>query len=184
MNDSHLKETTLSSEDIFQGKLLHIKRDRVQLPDGSEAVREYTVHPGAVLIVPCLANGKLLFERQFRYPLQRVFVEFPAGKIDPHETSMNCARRELLEETGYRANKLEWAATTHTVISYSTEYIEVYFADELEYVGQQLDHGEFVETFELSLTEAMAWQQESKITDAKTVLALLLYYRRRQNYGR
>src|SRR5574343_420639 len=103
-DDAHLVETTVSSETVFQGKLLHVKRDRVQLPDGNESIREYITHPGAVVILAVQDNGRLLFERQFRYPLRRVFVELPAGKIDRHEHELDTARRELREETGYKAH--------------------------------------------------------------------------------
>jgi ADP-ribose pyrophosphatase len=99
-DDGHLIETRVASECVFEGKLLHVRRDRVRLPDGGEATREYIVHPGAVLVVPVLADGRLVVERQFRYPLNRVFIEFPAGKLDPGETPCSAANRR---GTGYRA---------------------------------------------------------------------------------
>ena len=103
MKDAHLIETTVSSTDVYRGKLLHVKSDVVRLPDGSNATREYIVHPGAALIIPVLPDGRLLMERQFRYPIGRVLIEFPAGKLDPGEEMLVTAQRELLEETGYRA---------------------------------------------------------------------------------
>ena len=102
-NDAHLIETKVSSEQVFDGKLLHVRRDTVRLPDGSLATREYVVHPGAVLIVPVLPDGRLVVERQYRYPVGQVFIEFPAGKLDPGEAEIATARRELAEETGYAA---------------------------------------------------------------------------------
>ena len=102
-DDSHLIETRVSSEAVFDGKLLHVRRDTVRLPDGSLATREHVVHPGAVLIVPVLPDGRLVVERQYRYPLDRVFIEFPAGKLDPGETDLATAQRELIEEAGYTA---------------------------------------------------------------------------------
>ena len=175
--DAHLVETKIASEDIFKGKLLHVKRDTVRLPDDATATREYIVHPGAVMIVPRLPDGKLLFERQYRYPLDRIFIEFPAGKIDEDETPEATARRELLEETGYEAAHWSYLATLHPLITYSTERIDIYLADELTHVGAQLDHGEFVETFSATLDQALAWLDRGEITDVKTMLGLLLLAR-------
>ena len=103
MDDSDLIEHTVSSEPVYDGKLLHVRRDTVRLPDGHEAVREWITHPGAVVVIPVLDNGKLLFERQFRYPLRRIFIELPAGKIDTGEHPLDTAKRELREETGHQA---------------------------------------------------------------------------------
>jgi ADP-ribose pyrophosphatase len=172
-----LREIGLDSEDVFRGRLLHVKRDTVRLPDGSEATREYIVHPGAVMIMPRLPDGKLLFERQFRYPHQRVFIEFPAGKIDSGEDPLATAKRELVEETGYTAAGWAYVATMHPLITYSTEYIAIYAADELAYLGARPDAGEFVETFAASLDEALGWLDRGEVTDAKTMLGLLLLAR-------
>lgn len=178
--DAHLVERQIDSEDVFRGSLLHVKRDTVMLPDGNTATREYIVHPGAVMIVPWLADGKLLFERQFRYPHRRVFIEFPAGKIDRGEDPLATAKRELLEETGYTAARWTFMTTMHPLITYSTEHIDVYRADELTQVGAMPDTGEFVETFSASLDTALAWLDRGDITDVKTMLGLLLLARGRQ----
>ena len=114
-DDSHLIETKVSSEPVFDGKLLHVRRDTVRLPDGKLATREYIVHPGAVLIVPVLPDGRLVIERQYRYPLDRVFIEFPAGKLDPGEEELVTAQRELEEEAGYVATTWTPLGTIHTV---------------------------------------------------------------------
>src|SRR5438093_3683841 len=106
--DAHLIEREQASRDVYRGKLLHVKLDDVVLPDGAHAKREYIVHPGAVAVVPRLPDGKLLLERQYRYPLRRVFIEIPAGKLDPDESALACAQRELREETGYRAQQWEY----------------------------------------------------------------------------
>ena len=176
-DDRHLVETTVASADVFHGQLLHVRRDTVRLPDGGEAVREYIVHPGAVMILPQLPDGRLLLERQFRYPLARVFIEFPAGKIDPGEDPLTTAKRELTEETGYTAASWTHVATLHPLITYSTERIEVFLAEGLSYVGARLDHGEFVETFAARLEEALDWVDRGEITDVKTMLGLLLLAR-------
>jgi ADP-ribose pyrophosphatase len=176
--DAHLVETRIASEDVFEGKLLHVKRDTVRLPDGETATREYIAHPGAVMVIPRLPDGKLLLERQFRYPLARIFIEFPAGKIDPGEEPATTAARELVEETGYTAERWSHIGTLHPLITYSTERIEIYTADALTFVGARLDAGEFVETFTATLEEALAWIDRGEVTDVKTMLGLLLLARR------
>ncbi len=176
--DSHLVETRIASEDVFDGKLLHVKRDTVRLPDGKTATREYIAHPGAVMIIPRLPDGKLVMERQFRYPLARIFIEFPAGKIDPGEDPATTAARELLEETGYTAERWSHIGTLHPLITYSTERIEIYTADALTFVGAKLDAGEFIEILSATLEEALAWIDRGELTDVKTMLGLLLLSRR------
>jgi len=176
--DVHLVETKVSSESVFDGKLLHVRRDTVRLPDGKLATREHIVHPGAVLIVPVLPDGRLVVERQYRYPLDRVFVEFPAGKLDPGEGELATARRELLEETGYKAATWTPLGTIHTLISYTNEKIDFYVAEGLVHVGAQLDDGEFLEIVTMRLDEMLAALDRGEITDGKTVAALLLYARR------
>jgi ADP-ribose pyrophosphatase len=177
--DAHLVETRLDSEEVFRGRLLHVRRDAVRLPDGGHATREFVVHPGAVMIIARMADGSLLLERQYRYPLQRVFIEFPAGKIDAGEDLLAAATRELTEETGYVAARWEHLATMHPVISYSTEKIEIFMADELTQTGARPDHGEFIEIISASLDEALQWLDRGLITDGKTMLGLLLLARRR-----
>jgi ADP-ribose pyrophosphatase len=178
IGDAHLVETRIASEDVFEGKLLHVKRDIVRLPDGKTATREYIAHPGAVMIIPRLPDGKLLLERQFRYPLARIFIEFPAGKIDPGEDPAATAARELLEETGYVAERWSHIGTLHPLITYSTERIEIYTADALTFIGAKLDAGEFIEIFSATLEEALAWIDRGEVTDVKTMLGLLLLARR------
>ena len=177
-HDPHLVEVCVSSEPVFDGTLLHVRRDHVRLPDGKLATREYIVHPGAVVMIPVRDDGRLVVERQYRYPLQRVFIEFPAGKLDPGEDALDTARRELLEETGYTATTWTRLGVIHPVISYSTEAIEMYIARGLSHVGARLDAGEFLEIIDLGVDEMLALVDASEITDAKTVAALLLYARR------
>lgn len=172
-HDSHLIESEIDSETIFRGALLHVRKDRVTLPNGKESVREYIVHPGAVVILAFLPNGKLLFERQFRYPLRRVFLELPAGKIDPGEAIIDTARRELLEETGYVARDWEYLGVMHPCIGYSDERIEIFAARNLHLAGEkQLDHNEFLEVVELSPDDARQAVWDGRITDGKTITAL------------
>lgn len=173
LHDSHLIEAEISSETVFDGVLLHVRKDQVRLPNGRSSIREYVVHPGAVVVLAELDNGKLLFERQFRYPLRRVFLELPAGKIDPGEAILDTARRELLEETGYVADTWEYLGVMHPCIGYSDERIEIFRASGLRCVGDQtLDHNEFLEIVELAPDEAKQAVWDGRITDAKTVTAL------------
>lgn len=174
--DAHLIETKLKSQELFSGHFLHAFRDTVALPDGTEATREYFVHPGAVMIIAMLEEPgqalRLVMERQYRYPVQQVMIEFPAGKLDPNELTLQCAQRELFEETGYRAKQWAKAGVMHPVIAYSTEFIEVWFAKDLSLSERQLDEGEFLEVF-LQTPESL--QQDclnGKVTDAKTLTGM------------
>lgn len=172
-HDTHLIESEISSENVFKGVLLDVRKDKVRLPNGKQTVREYIVHPGAVVVLAFLDNGKLLFERQFRYPLRRVFLELPAGKIDPGEAILDTARRELLEETGHVASDWEYVGVMHPCIGYSDERIEIFAARELHRAAEkQLDHNEFLEVLELTPAEARAAVWDGRITDAKTITAL------------
>ncbi|MDR2837467.1 MAG: NUDIX hydrolase [Azonexus sp.] len=172
-DDSGLTETEITSVTTFKGKLLEVRQDRVRLPGGGESLREYVIHPGAVVVLALLDNGKLLFERQFRYPLRRVFLELPAGKIDPGEDIRETARRELLEETGYAANDWRHLGVMHPCIGYSNERIEIFLARNLTRIGPpQLDANEFLEVLELSPAEARQAVWDGRITDAKTISAL------------
>ena len=172
-DDAHLTETRVASQELLRGHFLHVMRDTVRLPDGNEAFREYVIHPGAVMVVAELPDGRLVLERQFRYPVQSVMVEFPAGKLDPGEDSLACARRELLEETGYTARQWARAGVLHPVISYSTEFIDIWFARELTAGERQLDAGEFLDVFSATADELLQWCRDGRVTDAKTLTGML-----------
>jgi ADP-ribose pyrophosphatase len=170
-----LTEHPLSSEQVFDGKLLKVYRDTVRLPDGTQGIREHVKHPGAVAIVPIFDDGSLLLERQFRYPHHRVFIEVPAGKLEPNEPHLETAKRELLEETGYAAQDWQHLGTIHMTIAYTNEAIDIFLARRLKKAGAtQLDAGEFVETLVVPYERALQMIREGEITDAKTVTALLL----------
>ena len=171
--DAHLTETRVASQELLRGHFLHAMRDTVRLPDGKQATREYVIHPGAVMVVAELPDGRLVLERQFRYPVQSVMVEFPAGKLDPGEDSLVCAQRELLEETGYTARQWARAGVLHPVISYSTEFIDIWFARDLTAGQRQLDAGEFLDVFSASTDELLQWCRDGRITDAKTLTGVL-----------
>jgi ADP-ribose pyrophosphatase len=177
MGDRHLVELRQSGREILKGNFLHAFADTVTLPDGSLAVREYVVHPGAVLVIPllrdCQDNIQLVLERQFRYPVGRVMVEFPAGKLDSGEDLLACAQRELLEETGYCARSWAYAGVMHPVIAYSTEVIHIWFARDLQAGEQQLDVGEFLDVFTATPETFFEWCRDGSVTDAKTLTGAL-----------
>lgn len=176
-DDSHLIERKISGEEILKGRFLHAFRDQVLLPNGKAATREYVIHPGAVMVIPLLDDGsgvlKLVLERQYRYPVERVMIEFPAGKLDAGEGVQLCAERELLEETGYTAGAWARAGVTHPVISYSTEFIDIWFARDLKLGPRKLDEGEFLDVFTATPAEFLQWCREGRVTDAKTLAGAL-----------
>lgn len=176
MTDSHLLEERISGEEILKGGFLNAFRDKVSLPDGSHSFREYIRHPGAVMVVPLLEDGnqlRLVLERQFRYPVGQVMLEFPAGKLDAGEDTLFCAQRELQEETGYTASQWAYAGLIHPVIAYSTEIIEIWFARGLQQGQRHLDEGEFLEVMTSTPEELLSWILEGKVTDSKTVAGIL-----------
>ena len=170
---SHLCERRIEAVDAWRGAFLDVRRDRVALPDGSRADREYIVHPGAVMVVALLGDDRVVVERQWRYPMERAMLEFPAGKLEPGEPVLGCAVRELAEETGYRAREWARAGVLHNAISYSTEGIEIWFARGLEAGERKLDAGEFLDVFDLSVDEVDEAARRGEITDAKTLVGLL-----------
>lgn len=171
--ESHLREDTVSSEVVYQGDFLTMKRDVVRLPDGKQASREYVVHPGAVMVVAILPDDRLVMERQYRYPVGQTMIEFPAGKLDPGEGGLACAQRELWEETGYKATHWAKAGVMHPVIGYATEFIEVWFAQGLMLHERHLDEGEFLDVYAASLQELEASFRDGSLTDAKTVVGMM-----------
>ena len=170
---SHLRETCIEARRAWRGTFLDVRSDRVALPDGSETCREYIVHPGAVMIVPLLGDDRVVVERQWRYPMGRAMLEFPAGKLEPGEPVLECAVRELTEETGYRAAEWARAGILHNAIAYSNEGIEVWFARGLTLGPRALDAGEFLEVDSASQAELEELAMRGELTDAKTLIGLL-----------
>lgn len=176
-SSSHLTEDRVDSHELFRGLFLHAKCDHVRLPDGTLAAREYIVHPGAVMVIPLMdtldSAPEVVLERQFRYPVGRTMVEFPAGKLDAGEGSWACAQRELREETGYTAKHWAKAGTLHPVIGYSTEFIDVWFAKGLRAGPRELDAGEFLDVFTAPVSSFLVACHDGTVTDAKTLVGAL-----------
>lgn len=176
MDDHHLREETIASTELLLSHFLHVMCDTVRLPDGRTASRDYIVHPGAVMVIPLLQTPegwRVVLERQFRYPVQQVMVEFPAGKLDAGEDTLACGQRELREETGYTASEWAHAGVIHPCISYSTEFIDVWFARGLVQGDNHLDAGEFLDVFTATPAELLQLCLSGQVTDAKTLSGAL-----------
>ena len=178
-DDEHLAEKKISGEGVYDGIFLKMKRDTVALPDGQYAVREYLEHPGAVAILAILDDGRVLLERQYRYPIAQAVIEIPAGKLNAGEDPLLCAQRELQEETGYTAKHWSKIRRIHPVISYSTEFIDIYLAEGLSPGPARLDEEEFLDVFAAPLEELLHWVEMGKITDVKTIISTYWLERRR-----
>ncbi|MBI5626233.1 MAG: NUDIX hydrolase [Nitrosomonadales bacterium] len=178
-----LKETRLDTKLMYDGNFIQVRKDNVRMPDGRMSSREYITHLGAVAVLAMLDNGNLVMERQFRYALQREFIELPAGKIDHGEDILLCAQRELLEETGYVASEWTHLTTVWPCIGYADERMEYFIARGLTYQGRNPDDGEFLEVFELPLPEAIEWIRLGKINESKTIVGLLLLEKTLANWG-
>jgi ADP-ribose pyrophosphatase len=172
-SDRHLAETAISRQEVFKGRFLHVVREHVRLPDDSTATREFVLHPGAVAVVPILDDGRVVMERQWRHPVGRVIVEFPAGKIDAGEERLACAKRELQEETGYSAREWAFAGQLHPVVAYSDEFIDVWFARGLTLGRRNLDAGEFLDVIAVEPAQLLEWCRTGVVSDAKTLMGTL-----------
>jgi ADP-ribose pyrophosphatase len=173
VKNGHLVETKISSEQVYNGSFLNILRDTVLLPNGRQATREFVVHPGAVVVIAMLDDGRVVLERQHRYPVGQVMVEFPAGKLDAGENPQFCGQRELLEETGYSAREWAYAGPMQIAIAYSDEVIHMYFAKGLTLGDRKLDEDESLDVFTATPAELLAMCGQGLVTDAKTLTCAL-----------
>lgn len=173
--DKNLIEKKISGENIFDGVLLHVRRDEVELPNGHKSVREWIKHPGASSVIPLLPDNQIILVRQFRYPVNQVTLEVPAGKLDaPGEDPVECAKRELSEETGYTAGKIWKLTTIATTVGFSDEIIHLYAATDLKSGKQHTDEDEFINTVKVPLTDAIELVETGKIVDSKSIISILL----------
>ena len=172
--DSRLREVKTGSEEIFNGVILHVQRDTVRLPNGNETVREVIRHIGAVCVIPVLENNDVVMERQFRYPLDRVILEIPAGKLDAaDEDRFSAIQRELREETGYTADDWMEIGDFHPAPAYSDEYITMYLARGLHKGQRHLDEDEFLDVYAIPLSDLVEDVMAGRISDAKTQVCIL-----------
>lgn len=178
-NDKNLIEKKISSENVFDGVLLHVRKDEVELPNGHKSVREWIKHPGAASVIPLLPDNQIILVKQFRYPIGEVTLEVPAGKLDIEgEEPIECAKRELSEETGYTAGKLEKLTTIATTVGFSNEVIHLYVATDLTQGEKHPDQDEFINTVKIPLTAALQLVESGKIIDAKSIISILLLAKR------
>ncbi len=169
---SDYTEHRLTTELVYDGAMLKVRKDSVRLPDGGTAGREWVQHPGAVIIIPLLDKNTIVMERQFRYAVGRHLFELPAGKIEPGEQPLATARRELIEECGYTAASWRHLATLHPCVGYSDERFELYLARDLTHVGRALDEGEFLDVVPMAREEIRQAVLDGRITDLKVVAGL------------
>lgn len=169
---TELHEKKLSSKKVFDGELLKICVDEVELSNGKQTVREYNKHPGAAAVIPILPNGKIGLIRQFRYPVNQVLIEVPAGTIDPGENVEETAKRELAEEIGYYPRKLTYLTKINPCVGYSDEVIWIYLGEDLQKIEQNRMYDESLEFYPVSIEEAIEMVRTSKITDVKTIISI------------
>jgi ADP-ribose pyrophosphatase len=170
-------ETTVVQHDILHsGKVVDLYVDTIQLPSGRNAIREVVHHPGGAVAVPVLGDGKLLLIRQFRYPLRKFILELPAGKLDSGQSPLETVKRELEEETGYRAEIMKYEFSFHTSPGFCDEIIHLFLASGLTHVAQRLEEGEHITVESYTLDECLQMIRTGEIADAKTILGILWYH--------
>jgi ADP-ribose pyrophosphatase len=170
---TELKESTVSSEKVYNGTFLDVRKDIVNLPDGNTSTREWINHPGAACVIPIMADGKIALIKQYRYPVQSIMIELPAGKLDIGEKPEVCANRELEEEIGYVANKLTFVTKIHPAIGFANEEMWIFLAEKLVISQKNTDHDEFVELMPTSIEDAIHMVWNGTITDVKTIIGIL-----------
>jgi ADP-ribose pyrophosphatase len=171
--DPHLREQRIARTELLRGNFLHVVRDTVRLPSGSQATREFVLHPGAVMVIGLLDDGHVVLERQYRHPMGAVMLEFPAGKLDAGEASLACAKRELREETGYSAREWAFAGRLSPTVAYSDEIIDIWFARGLTQGVRQLDEEEFLDVFSTTPQDVLDACRDGRIIDGKSLAGAL-----------
>ncbi len=168
-----LSEQTLSSEVVYNGRIITVRKDTVMLENGQQAPRELINHPGGVCVVPLTDNGEVVMVRQFRYAYKKALLEVPAGKLNYGEDSLECGKRELTEETGAVAEKYTYLGKVYPTPAYLDEVIHVYLAQGLSFGEQNLDEDEFLEVERYPLADLVKMVIDNEIEDAKTQIAIL-----------
>ena len=179
MDDKDLIEEKIGEESVFDGVLLHVQRDTVKLPNGHETTREWVRHPGASAVLPILPGGDIVLVKQYRYPVGQVTLEVPAGKLDKNEEPINCAIRELEEETGFVADKIKKLTTIATTVGFSDEVIHLYVAEDLSAGKFNPDDDEFINVVKMPFAEALKKIESGEIFDVKTIISILMYERKK-----
>ncbi len=177
-NSEVKREHVIETKIIYKGKLINVRIDEILLKNGNKYVREIVEHPGAVAILPFLDNDTILMVKQYRRAADKVLLEIPAGTLNKNETPENCALRELEEETGYRAHKIEKLGTFYLAPGYSTEIIYAFLAKELEKQKQRLEIDEDIVVEKVKIKDLLTMINEGKIEDAKTLASLFLFLNR------
>ena len=172
--DAELEEVPVTEDVVFNGRIFNVNRLRVTLPDGREAIRDVVRHPGAVAILALTDDGRICLVRQYRTSLARVTVEIPAGKLDPGEDPLTCAHRELIEETGMKADKMAFLTTIATSDGFTDELIHIYMATGLSFVASSPDDDEYINVDLVPLDELIDAVLDGRIEDCKTVTAALI----------
>ncbi len=174
---SKFTEKTISTREIFDGQILKLRVDEIELPDGRKSTREIIEHAGGVAIVPVTDQGKIILVKQFRKAVDAPILEIPAGKLEPGEKSEECARRELIEETGFAAGNLKKICSVYTSPGYSDEVLQLFLGKQLQYKGNNLDSDEFIEIKKLKSAEIIELIKQEEIKDSKTIIGILSYLR-------
>lgn len=172
--DNHLREILLDSVPVFTGKVINLRVDSVQLPDGKKATREVVEHPGAVAVVPILTDGSIILVKQYRHPVGETTWEIPAGKLDTKEAPELCAHRELEEETGYQAGKMRKLSVFFTTPGFTDEIMYLYMAENLRKTAQKTDDDEFIDVLSISRADALSMIHRGEIKDAKSIIGILM----------
>ena len=168
-----MKEKTLHSKCVFKGSLLDVRNDEVIFPSGSKSTREWINHPGAVCCIPVLENGDICLIKQYRYAIRKYVIELPAGKLEIGETPIDCAKRELEEEIGFEAKRIQFLTMFYPAVGFVNEEMHLFFAEDLKKTNTNLDEDEFIELIPKTLDQAVEMIYSGDITDAKTIIGLV-----------
>ena len=168
-----MKEKTLGSKCVFKGSFLDVRKDKVIFSNGSSSTREWINHPGAVCCIPVFENGEICLIKQYRYAVKKYVIELPAGKLEIGETPIDCAKRELEEETGFEAKKIRFLTMFYPAVGFVNEEMHLFFAEDLKKTNTNLDEDEFIELIPKTLDQAVEMIYSGDITDAKTIIGLV-----------